>query len=367
MSANLSIDHNASFVHTAAHREWASRPDDQRFESLAKLKASVENRTRESWEAPPLPLERMRWSAVGDDLKLVTPKSELLTPTNWSFGQMARSAKAPASYLRSLPATIAADALNFSTSEVEEDTQIRPYIRTDALSSFLRAACSPSYGRVYDLDLILAIERVLDAAPQFFNPKDWSGKPSGLYASDRDVFMFFIDGGSIVDAGERAQLNRGFFAWNSEVGRTTIGISTFLFNIVCGNHFIWSPQDVTTIRIRHSLNAPGRVAEELLPALHAHSAASVRPIEAAVKAAQKYLLPAEEKAWTEFFTERGFTGGEIKRAATLADAEEGDHRTLWQMAQGFTASARSIPHLDTRIDLETRAGKLLTFAEKLAA
>jgi hypothetical protein len=33
--------------------------------------------------------------------------------------------------------------------------------------------------------------------------------------------------------------------------------------------------------------------------------------------------------------------------------------TLWQLVQGFTAAARTIEHIDTRVDLETRAGRLL--------
>ena len=34
-----------------------------------------------------------------------------------------------------------------------------------------------------------------------FNPREWGGKPGGLYASDSDCFLFFIDGGSLVDGG----------------------------------------------------------------------------------------------------------------------------------------------------------------------
>jgi len=56
---------------------------------------------------------------------------------------------------------------------------------------------------------------------------------------------------------------------------------------------------------------------------------------------------------------RGFTSTLAKASVQAARAEEGEARTLWQIVQGVTAHARSIPHTDERVDLETKAGKLL--------
>ncbi len=46
----------------------------------------------------------------------------------------------------------------------------------------------------------------------------------------------------------------------------------------------------------------------------------------------------------------------------LARAEEGGARTLWQLVQGGTALARSIPHADLRVTLERRVSRLLSVA-----
>ena len=47
------------------------------------------------------------------------------------------------------------------------------------------------------------------------------------------------------------------------------------------------------------------------------------------------------------------------------EAEEGSHaRTVWDMAQGLTAVARSIPNVEDRAEIETLAGN---FWSKVAA
>ena len=46
----------------------------------------------------------------------------------------------------------------------------------------------------------------------------------------------------------------GFFVWNSEVGRRTVGIQTFWFQAICQNHLIWDAVDVTEFRCKHTTN-----------------------------------------------------------------------------------------------------------------
>ena len=58
-----------------------------------------------------------------------------------------------------------------------------------------------------------------------------------------------------------------------------------------------------------------------------------------------------------------FSRSEITEAIDTAKREEGDCRTLWQLVQGLTAYARGYDYVDARVDLETRAGKLLDSIE----
>lgn len=344
-----------------AHREWASRPADQRFQTLESLAAAVAARRTQSWATP---ATRLRARVVEDEgIVLEGEGLPALTPTNWSFGQIARLADAPPAYLAKLPAELAVSNLNFGLGGRHlQDVQILG-VSTDETET-LQAVTGLRYGRIWDIDVVHAAEEIVARSEgRFFNPKDWSGNPSGLYASDRDCFLFFIDGGSIVDGGgERDQLHRGFYMWNSEVGARTFGLALFLFRQVCGNHIIWGQERKVEIRIRHSMHAPERFAAEAFPALQEWVHETVQPLEAQIRRAKTFALPAPGKdnadlvAW---FRARGFTAPEARGAIAAATFEEGQCATLWDAAQGLSAHAKRMQWIDARTDLERRTGQLL--------
>jgi hypothetical protein len=57
-----------------------------------------------------------------------------------------------------------------------------------------------------------------------------------------------------------------------------------------------------------------------------------------------------------------FSKKEGEQMIQMARVEEGGARTVWQLVQGGTARARSIPHTDARITLERRVSRLLKAA-----
>ena len=91
--------------------EWFSRPDDERYLSLTELFASVKRRSDHS-RTRTVESGAIRVEASRDDperLALLLPESERpVSPTLWSFGQLASLVGAPSSYLRQLPAPLAA-------------------------------------------------------------------------------------------------------------------------------------------------------------------------------------------------------------------------------------------------------------------
>ena len=46
----------------------------------------------------------------------------------------------------------------------------------------------------------------------------------------------------------------GFFLWNSEVGRRSVGVQTFWFQAVCANHIVWDAVEVTEFSRKHTAN-----------------------------------------------------------------------------------------------------------------
>jgi hypothetical protein len=139
-----------------AHREWASRPPDERFASVHALFEAARAR-RQRIEERTIVTGEFRTEAVDDDLALREASGRTATLTHWSFGQLASIARAPPNYLRSLPATIASDAINFGLQRVQRE-QHQLFVE-DTAPWTVHAMTSPRYARVHHDELA---SRVLD-------------------------------------------------------------------------------------------------------------------------------------------------------------------------------------------------------------
>lgn len=373
----------------AAHNQWASRPADQRFQTLPALLETVNKRRNLSrtQDVHIGKVEALVHNVDGKETIVLNHGIHKVEPSHWSFGQVATTVKAPASYLRTLPPALAVDNLNHGIRTMEKEIGDRKFMTVldeDGNLNTLQALTSPTYGRIWDADVVNKVMVMNDrTGNKFYNPhaykRDAEGgfgggtEPSGLYASDHDVFIFMIDGGSLLDIGgdqKRAQLSRGFIVSNSEVGAKAFSLTTFLFNHVCGNHIIWGATGVKQLCIRHTQGGPERFVQEAAPALLDYVNSSAKEETEAIKRAQDFLIPVPDaakqnttelrKATMEWVMSKGkFSKGEVFSAIDWANKDEGDCRTLWQVVQGFTASAREIEFLDARMDLESRASKLL--------
>lgn len=363
------------------HRQYATRPADQRFETMDALQAAIEARTQSARERT-IPFESLdiREAAWGENAApILNGGADQARFTNWSFGQLCTRVGAPAGFLRNLSPSTAALALREAARQAADRKDMVKLLVADDESDLdgptggklVRAITSKEYGRIWDRDVVIATRRLLDASgDRFQNPLVWeknedgSHKRGGLYASDRDVFAFFIDGGSIVEEkGDReGALHRGFYVSNSETGSATLRLVSFLFRQCCGNHIIMGGRDVRSLSVRHTSGAPGRFLSEVAPAILDMAQASASGEEEAIRKAQNYMLPAEVEARDEFLFSNGFTRAETRSAIEHAEKEEGGAQTLWQVVNGFTARARDLAHIDARTDLERRAGKLLALA-----
>ena len=109
-----SIDHTKGSSDGTVSAQWASRSDDERFTDLNSLKAQVS-----AWRAASYTNEIPAHKIVarGDlkNPKLLTIEANglELTPSHFGFSQLAGIAQAPADYLRSIPAPLAAVNINY--------------------------------------------------------------------------------------------------------------------------------------------------------------------------------------------------------------------------------------------------------------
>ena len=362
--------------------EWFSRPADERYLSLSELARSVRDRADRSRtrvvESALIHVEANRNDP--ERLALILPGTDTaIAPTHWSFGQLAGLVGAPAAYLRQLPAALAAINLQYGLTSNRAE-QIKT-LETDDGRTELRAVTGPDYGRIFDAELVEAVQRiagngtgdtrwkvpgVLDWSTGIYNPRvDITKDTTTLYASDRDVFLFLVDDLNPIEAGRLPDGSpdlyfRGFYCWNSEVGAKTLGMASFYLRAVCQNRNLWGVEDFEEITIRHSKYAANRFAHEAAPALLNFANSSPLPFVNGIKAARERIVARTDDDRTDFLRRRGFSKAETGRIIDTVLAEEGrPPESIFDFVQGITAVARDKPHQDARLDMEAKAKKLL--------
>ena len=362
--------------------EWFSRPADERFLSLSDLFASVKGRAERSrtrtFESAAVRVEASRDNT--ERLSLVLPDAtEPVAPTHWSFGQLATLVGAPAAYLRQLPAALAGINLQYGLTSHRAE-QIKTLETGDGRVE-LRAVTGPDYGRIYDHELVAAVQRiagngtdetrwkvpgVLDWSTGIYNPRvDVTKDTTTLYASDRDVFLFLVDDLNPIEAGRLPDGSpdlyfRGFYCWNSEVGAKTLGIASFYLRAVCQNRNLWGVEDFEEITIRHSKYAASRFAHEAAPALTRFANSSPAPFVEGIKAARARIVARSDEDRSDFLGRRGFSKAASATIIETVLKEEGRKpESVFDFVQGITAVARKKSHQDARLDLEGRAKKML--------
>jgi len=362
--------------------EWFSRPDDERFLSLNDLAAAVRGRSERSRtrvvETTLIHVEANRTDP--ERLALVLPGADApVTPTHWSFGQLASQIGAPGAYLRQLPASLAAITLQYGLTSHRAE-QIKT-LETENGRLELRAVTGPDYGRIYDYELVDAVQKiagngtgdtrwkvpgVLNWSTGVYNPRvDITRDTTTLYASDRDVFLFLVDDLNPIEAGRLPDGSpdlyfRGFYCWNSEVGAKTLGMASFYLRAVCQNRNLWGVEHFEEITIRHSKYAANRFAHEAAPALLNFANSSPQPFVNGIKAARERIVARTDEERGDFLRGRGFSKAETGRIIETVLAEEGrPPESIFDFVQGITALARDKPHQDARLDMEAKAKKLL--------
>lgn len=365
--------------------EWFSRPDDERYLSLSDLYRAISART-ENARVRTVESSEIRVDAARDNaerLSLIVPGNRNpIAPTHWSYGQLCNLVGVPASYMRQLPAPLA--AINLQHGLLNHSAEMVKTLEMDDGRVQLRAVTGPQYGRIWDKDLIEAIMNiagdgtgetrwkipgVLDWSTMTQNPfVDVTKDTTTLYASDRDVFVFLCDDTHPIEAGrlpngEPDLYFRGFYAWNSEVGSKTLGIASFYLRAVCCNRNLWGCENFDEITIRHSKFAARRFAQEVAPALSSFANSSPTSFIAGIRAARERIVARNDEDRIDFLRKRGFSKAETGKIIETVFQEEGrPAETIFDFVQGITALARGKAHQDARLELEGKARKLLESA-----
>jgi hypothetical protein len=227
---------------TKASRELFSRTPDERFSSFDTLLAHCQQqkeRSTEFWQVS----QNLRIEQQADGLRLRLEDTEdvNLSLSDWSFSQLCKLCGVHKETVNKISSETA--------SRVFRDTMphSRKPLQVYAAADTALAVHGSTYSRLFDAEVL---EAVREAAPDFTPPPAGLGGATGLYAGEQDMFAFGIDPNGWVEIGGE-NFAPGFFVWNSEVGRRSVGVQTFWYQEICQNHIVWDAIEVVELKRRH--------------------------------------------------------------------------------------------------------------------
>lgn len=377
------IDHTKGQMVGTVSSQWASRPDDQKFLNLSSLKDQVSSWRKASYTKEVVPKQIML-RHVPDNasaLELVVD-GNVGVATNFGFQQLCWAAKTPADYMRRLPPALAALNVNYGLKAAQQKA-VSTYLMNDG-QAVLRGITSPSYGRIFDEDVVEAVMKIAgngtgdtrwkvpgciewgSAHGVSYNPMvDITKENTTLYASDRDIFLFLVDDMNpievgLLDDGSPDLMFRGFYVWNSEVGQRTFGVATMYLRGVCQNRNLWGVEQFNETVFKHTSGAPEKFLQQAAPALQSFTEGSTKKVIEGVKAAKAAKVSVTDEERIEFLAKFGFSEKQAKALIERGEAEEGKKpETIWDHAQAISAQARTEPLQEKRLAMEQIAGKVL--------
>ena len=173
---------------TQAFNQWASRPADERFSSLESLITAVRSVRERARTSKHVDLAQCSVVDVDETPMLKSPSGIMADMTHHAFGQLCRLVEAPAHYLRTLPAALAADNLNHGLAALPEsaDADTMAFDATLLVdlqdagapdpARKIRQFCSEKYGRIWSLDVAERLQRLTLERPE------WQPAPAAFEA-----------------------------------------------------------------------------------------------------------------------------------------------------------------------------------------
>lgn len=334
---------------TTANQELFRRRPDECFGSLDLLHGHCRQQREQSsdiWQKP----GEVRLS---HDLTLMLGDHPDRTLNDWSFSQLCRMAGVSKDTINRLSHKTASRALEETLPRAEKPLQL---LTTDNL---VRSVHGVAYTRLWNADLLDAVR---DAGPGFQAPQTaMNGEGTGLYCGEQDMFAFLIDplGWIEIDGDAFAP---GFFVWNSEVGRRSLGVQTFWFQKVCQNHIVWDAVEVVEFSRKHTANVKDGLTEirRLVEHLVARRDARRDSFATVLRKAMTEKLGNDAEEVAKVLTREDLPKGLIKEAMAIAQTQGGF--TIFSLVDAFTRLSQSVKYAGDRAELDQKIGRLLSLA-----
>jgi hypothetical protein len=333
---------------TAANQELFRRPEDECFTSLDVLHDHCRRereRSEDIWRKP----DDVRLS---HDMTLMIGDNPDRALNDWSFSQLCRMAGVSKDTINRLSHKTASRALEETLPRSDKPLQL---LTTD---SSVRSVHGVAYTRLWNADLLDAIR---EAGPGFEAPQTAMNGGTGLYCGEQDMFAFLIDplGWVEIDGDAFAP---GFFVWNSEVGRRSLGVQTFWFQRVCQNHIVWDAVEVVEFSRKHTANVKDGLTEirRLIEHLVARRDARRDSFAVVLQKAMTQKLGNDNDEVAKVLAREDLPQRLIKDALAIAQAQGGF--TIFSLVDAFTRLSQTVKYAGDRAELDQKIGRLLALA-----
>lgn len=354
-----------------ASNELFRREPDERFGSLDELWQHCHGekmRAIEHWQQP----EALKAQPVGGRLSLHVGGDGAFDLNDWSFSQLCKLAGVSRDTVNRLSPETAGRVFGETMPAGSKPLQVL------TLDDTVRAIHGASYTRLFNADLL---SMVREFATDFTPPQPAGGGPEqrtvttdganasesdaepdapacGLYCGEQDMFVFMIDPTGWTEI-EGEAFAPGFFLWNSEVGKRSVGVQTFWFEAVCANHIVWDAVEVVEFSRKHTANVHEsfdqirRIIENLVARRDQRRDGFAEVIRKAMHA----KLGDDADEVLSILHKQGITRKLAKEAVEVA-ARQGRF-TIFALVDALTRISGRLPNAGDRSEADERASSLL--------
>lgn len=330
---------------TRAHEELFRRRPDERYATLSEL-IDHGKATREDSQDRWLSHDRI---SITSDMSVVLDGDPDHLFCDWSFSQLCQMAGVNRGTINRLSHKTASRALQETMPSSDKPFQVL------TSGNRIRSIHGVAYTRLWNEELLTA---VAEAAPGFTTPQKAMDGSTGLYCGEQDMFAFLIDPTGWIEINDQA-FAPGFFVWNSEVGRRTVGIQTFWFQKVCRNHIVWDAVQVIetsrrhTARVRDFLDVVKMNVADLVEKRDVRRDGLVRVLERAMRE----KLGDDAGAVMKQLQKVGVSRDLGKKAIEIA--ERGNGFTIFSLVDALTQLSQQVKFIGDRTAIDLKVSSLL--------
>lgn len=337
---------------TRASDELFRREPDERCENLREMTERCRAKkaiSTDRWESPKNILTFSDAEHLG--VKIGTDGYSL---NDWSFGQLCRMAGVAKDTVNRLtPKT--ADQVFHETLSRNGEKPLQVFLE----DHIVRSIHGTAYTRLWDIDVVNVLN---EFAVDFQPPQKGFNGATGLYVGEQDMFAFMIDPNGWCEINGEA-FAPGFFVWNSEVGRRSLGCTTFWFEAICQNHIVWNCQEVEDFSRKHTRNVGTGLQDlrSIIAGLVQKRDARKDGFYRLMQKAMAEKLGSDAEETMKVLTKNGI--GRSLALDALKIAEEAGRFTVWTVVEALTRMARDQTNAGDRLDMDAKAAGLLQLVE----